>query len=239
MGELSIVIPAFNEEKSLEYSLQKIIDYGEKNFSDYEILVINDGSQDATADIAEKFKAKKVKLIQNPKNMGKGFSVKLGMINAKYDLILFTDADLATPIEELPKFLKSIEEGYDIAIASRSIEGANIEVAQTKYRQVLGKAFPILVQNMVLKDFKDTQCGFKVFKKEAARKIFPRQTLQRWAFDVEILYIAKKLGYKIKEIPVTWIDKGNSKLSPMKDSFKMFYEITKIKYNDLKKEYKP
>src|SRR3989338_4384953 len=219
MGEqISIVIPAYNEEKKLEPSLQRIAEYLEKNFKDYEIILVDDGSKDRTGEIAGKFKEKKLKVIQNPKNMGKGFSVKLGMINAKYDLILFTDADLATPIEELPKFLKSIEEGYDIAIASRSIEGANIEVAQTKYRQVLGKAFPILVQNMVLKDFKDTQCGFKVFKKEAARKIFPRQTLQRWAFDVEILYIAKKLGYKIKEIPVTWIDKGNSKLSPMKDS---------------------
>lgn len=238
MGELSVVIPAFNEEKKLEPTLQKITEYMEKNFQNFEILLIDDGSKDATKEIAQKFKDKKVRIIQNPKNMGKGFSVKLGMINAQYDPILFTDADLATPIEELPKFLDALKEGYDLAIASRVIEGANIEVAQAKYRQILGKAFPILVKNIVLPDFQDTQCGFKIFKKEAARKIFPRQTIQGWAFDVEILYIAKKLGYKIKELPVAWIDKGDSKLSPMKDSIKMLNEVLKIKYNNWKDEYK-
>ena len=236
---VSVVIPAFNEEKRLEPSLQRITEFLEKNFENFEILVVDDGSKDTTPEIVQKFKEKKVKLIQNPKNMGKGFSVKLGMINAQHDYILFTDADLATPIEETTKFLEAIKQGYDVVIASRNVEGANITVEQPKYRQVLGKAFPLLVKSMVLPDFKDTQCGFKMFTKQAARKIFPRQTIKRWAFDVEIIFIAKKLGYKIKELPVTWTDKEGSRLSPVKDSFRMLNEVAKIKYNEIKGEYKP
>ena len=236
--EISVVIPAFNEEKKLELSLQKIIQYLEKNFENYEILVIDDGSKDNTPEIIQKYKEKKVRMIQNPKNMGKGFSVKLGMINTKYDPLLFTDADLATPIEETEKFLAAINEGYNVIIASRNLENSKIEVEQPKYRQVLGKGFPFIVKTFLIADFKDTQCGFKMFTKEAAKKIFPRQTIQGWAFDVEIIFIAQELGYKIKELPVTWVDKGDSKLSPIKDSFKMFNEIIKIKYNSLKGEYK-
>lgn len=236
---LSVVIPAWNEEKRLAPTLPLIIQYLEKNFENYEILIIDDGSKDSTSEIAQKYKDKKVRLIQNPKNMGKGFSVKLGMINAKYDPILFTDSDLATPIEETQKFIEVIQEGYDVVIASRNLEGANITVEQPKYRQVLGKAFPMIIKNTILQDVKDTQCGFKMFKKTAARKIFPRQTIKRWAFDVEILFIAKQLGYKIKEVPVTWTDKGDSRLSPIKDSLRMLNEVIKIKYNDWKGEYKP
>ena len=237
--ELSVVVPAFNEEKSLESSLQRIIDFLEKNLEKYEIIVIDDGSKDSTPEIAQKFKSNNVRLIQNPQNMGKGFSVKLGMINAKYDPVLFIDADLATPIEETTKFIEAIQEGYDVVIASRNIEGAKITVEQPKYRQVLGKAFPMIVKGMILDEIKDTQCGFKMFKKDAARKIFPRQTVKRWAFDVEVLYIAKQLNFKIKELPVKWMDKGNSKLSPIKDSARMLNEVFKIKYNDWKGEYKP
>lgn len=238
MGNLSVIIPAFNEEKRIESSLEKITQYLEKNIENYEVLVIDDGSTDATIEIVKKFKDKKVRLIQNTKNMGKGFSVKIGMINAKYDPLLFTDADLSTPIEETKKFLEAIQQGADIVIASRNIPGSNIQVEQPKYRQVLGKAFPILVKNMVLPDINDTQCGFKMFKKDVGRKIFPRQTLKRFAFDVEILFIAKELGYNIKELPVTWIDKEGSKLSPVKDSLRMFNEIAKIKYNQWKGKYK-
>lgn len=237
--ELSVVIPAFNEEKRLEPSLQKIIEFLEKNIENYEIIVVNDGSKDNTENIIQKFKDKKVRMIQNTKNMGKGFSVKLGMINAKYDPILFTDSDLATPIEETTKFMQAIEEGYDVVIASRNAQGAKITVEQPKYRQVLGKAFPMIVKKIILEEFKDTQCGFKMFKKAAARKVFPRQTLQRFAFDVEILYIAKQLNMKIKELPVTWVDKEGSTVSPIKESVRMLNEVLKIKYNDWKGEYKP
>ena len=120
----------------------------------------------------------------------------------------------------------------------KPVENSKIEVEQPKYRQVLGKGFPFIVKTFLIADFKDTQCGFKMFTKEAEKKIFPRQTIQGWAFDVEIIFIAQELGYKIKELPVTWVDKGDSKLSPIKDSFKMFNEIIKIKYNSLKGEYK-
>ncbi|MBI5797307.1 glycosyltransferase family 2 protein [Candidatus Woesearchaeota archaeon] len=235
---ISVVMPAYNEEKKIESSLEKLTAYLKGRYENYEILVINDGSKDKTSEIVEKFKENKVRLIENTKNMGKGASVKIGMINAKYDPILFTDADLATPIEELEKFHNALNEGTDIAIASRALEQSHIAVSQPKYRQILGKTFPLLVKQLILNDFKDTQCGFKLFKKEAAMKIFPRQTLKRWAFDVEILFIAKELGYKIKELPVTWEDKGDSKLAPIRDSAKMFQEIVKIKRNALQGKYK-
>lgn len=235
--QISVVIPAYNEEQRLEPTLETTVAYLQNNFDAYEILVIDDGSKDKTEDVALKYKTKGVRCIRNPKNMGKGFSVKLGMVNAKYDPILFMDSDLNTPIEETKKLLDAMHEGYDVVIGSRNIEGSNIIVKQPKYRQLLGKAFPIIVKTAVLPDFKDTQCGFKMFTRDAARKIFPRQTLRRFAFDVEVLFIAKKLNLKIKEIPVTWISKEGSKVSPIKDSISMLRETMKIRYNDAKGKY--
>lgn len=235
--ELSIVIPVYNEEKRLDSSLLKIISYCQKHFTKYEIIVVDDGSKDSTPNIALQYKDKNVRLIQNGKNMGKGIAVKVGVINAMYDLILFTDSDLSTPIEETQKFLKFLNDGFDVVIGSRSLPESNITVHQPAYRQILGKAFPLIVRCLVLPDFKDTQCGFKLFTKKAALAIFPRQTVRRFAFDVEILFIAKKLGFKIKEAPVTWVDQEGSKVSPIKDSIRMFREIVKIRYNNIKGEY--
>ena len=223
---LSIVIPAFNEEKRIENTLQQIEKYASKNFNNYEIIVVDDCSQDKTSEISSKYK--NVKILKNSKNMGKGYSVRRGILCAKHELVLFTDADLATPIEEIEKLLFKIKQRYDIAIASRNLKNSIIVVKQQKYRQLMGKTFPLLVRCFILPDFKDTQCGFKLFKTNIAKEILAKQKSNGFAFDVEVLYLAKKLGCKIAEVPVVWIDQKGSKLNPLKDALKMLIELMKI-----------
>ncbi len=236
--ELSIIIPAFNEEKRLPRTLQETVSYAEQNLDKYEIIVINDGSKDKTKEVALKFKDKGVRLLNNPRNMGKGFSIKYGMVHAKHDPILFMDSDLATPLSEIKKFYKSLNEGYDIVIASRNLKESVITVKQPKYRQLLGKTFPLLVKTLLNLETKDTQCGFKMFKRDAARKIFPRQNILRFAFDAEILFIAKLLDLKVKESPVVWTDMEGSSLFIIKDTLKMLRDINKIRYYQFRKRYK-
>jgi len=233
---ISIVIPAYNEEKRIGRSIKQIVKYLDKKKYSYEIIVVDDGSIDNTIDVVKKASNKNIRIIKNKKNMGKGYSVKTGILNAKYPLVLFSDSDLATPIEELDKFMEYIK-SYDIVIASRNLKESNIKVKQPFYRQLMGKTFPLLVNLIALGGFRDTQCGFKLFKTGAAKRIVSLQTFNRFSFDVEILFIAKKLGYKIKEAPVVWIDKEGSKVSPIKDSLKMLIDLFKIRLNNLLGKY--
>ncbi|MBL7147206.1 MAG: glycosyltransferase family 2 protein [Nanoarchaeota archaeon] len=235
---MSIVIPAYNEEKRIESSLIKIIDYCKSNFEDYEIIVVDDCSKDKTNEIVTKYRDSNLKVFRNIINKGKGYSTKRGILEAKYSLVLFTDSDLATPIKELKKFVDYINHGHDIIIASRNLKESDIRVEQPFYRQLMGKTFPLLVNLIALRGFKDTQCGFKLFKTDIAKKIVRLQTFERFSFDVELLFIAKKLGYKIKEAPVVWIDKEGSKVSPIKDSTKMLIDLFKIQYNNFLGKYK-
>jgi dolichyl-phosphate beta-glucosyltransferase len=234
--QISVVIPAYNEEKRIEPTLKKVIDYLKKKFDKYEIIVVDDCSKDNTNKIVSKYKKEKVKILRNEKNKGKGYSVKRGILESKYSLVLFSDSDLATPIEELENFMQYIKEN-DIIIASRNLKNSERKIKQPLYRQAMGKIFPLLVNIIALKGFKDTQCGFKLFKTDAAKKIFLLQTFERFSFDIEILFIAKKLGYKIKELPVIWIDQKGSKVNPIKDSLKMLIDLFRIRYNNIKKKY--
>jgi dolichyl-phosphate beta-glucosyltransferase len=204
MKSLSIVIPVYNEEKRIEKTLNKILEYIKIKKIKYEIIIVDDFSKDKTIDVIKKFK-EKIIILKNNKNYGKGYSIKKGIENAKNELILFSDADLATPIEELDKMLGFINK-FDIIIASRNLKESKIVIKQPFYRQLLGKTFPLLVRLLLISDIKDTQCGFKLFKNDIAKNIVKLQTINRFCFDVELLFIAKKLGYKIKEIPVIWID---------------------------------
>jgi len=234
---ISVVIPAFNEEARLKNTLDKITFYLDTVFADYEIIVVDDCSTDKTVLVACEFLDKKVKILKNKKNMGKGYSVRKGVMNAKFDLVLFADADMATPIEELTKFVHTIEQGYDIVIASRNLSRSNIVVRQPMYRQLLGKSFPLLVNFALLPGYKDTQCGFKLFKTALAKQIFRKAKINRWAFDVEILYLARKAKLKVKEMPITWIDKQGSKLSPVRDSLRMMHDLVQISLNNASKRY--
>jgi len=235
---ISIVIPAYNEEKRIEPTLKKIITYLNSNFVKYEIIIVDDCSKDMTYKIISKYKMDNIKILRNKMNMGKGYSVKKGILNARYNLVLFSDSDLATPIEELKNFIDYIKKGYDIVIASRNLEESNVKVKQHLYKQLMGKTFLLLVNIVTGLKFKDTQCGFKLFKKDIIQKIIKLQTIDRFSFDTEILFIAKKLGYKIKEAPVTWINQKGTKVKPIGDGIKMFIDMFRMKYNNLSGRYK-
>lgn len=225
--EISIVIPAYNEEKRLSYTLEIIISHLDKNFSNWEILVVDDGSEDSTADIVKNFE--EVVLIKQPRNLGKGAAVRKGMIEAKGEIRVFSDADLSTPIYELDKLLASIKRGNDIAIGSRGLNYELIKKHQPFYREFMGKTFNKIVQALVLSGIKDTQCGFKAFTEKSCMEIFPRSKIDGFGFDVEILWLARKLGFKIEEIPVEWYNDSRSRVNPIKDSYRMLVDIVKIK----------
>ena len=199
MVKISIVIPAYNEEKRIKKTLDRCLYYfGSKKIS-FEIIVVNDGSKDNTSKIVRKYK--KVRLISYFPNQGKGYSVKKGMLASKGDYVLFSDADLSTPIEEIHNLMKYSKD-YDVVIASRAVKESKVETISS--RKFLGRVFNFIANILIVRGIKDTQCGFKLFSKEAARKIFTKQTINGWAFDVEILFLAKKFKYKIKEVGVEW-----------------------------------
>ncbi len=236
---LSIVIPAYNEETLIEETLQYVIRYLEgKGFLD-EILVVCDGCKDNTAAIAKRCAQKndKIRVIERKTNKGKGYSVREGCLKANGEYIVFTDADLSTPIEETEKILKWLQGGYDIAIGSRALKESDIQVHQSWYRETMGKIFNLFVQALAVKGIKDTQCGFKGFKKEVVKEVFPRQTIDGFSFDVEVLYIARKLGYKIKDFPVRWLNRAESKVNPLTHSLQMFVDLLKIRIKDWKGDY--
>lgn len=229
---LSVIIPAYNEETRLKGTLDKVHSYLEGKDLKYEVIVVDDGSLDKTKDVALEsnlYREGKLKLLENKTNMGKGFSVKRGILEAGGDCILFSDADLSTPIEEFEKLYKYIKSGFDIVIGSRAIEGSDIKLHQPFYREYMGRFFNRLVQLFVMKGIIDTQCGFKLFKAEIAKDIASKQKVKGFSFDVEILYLANKRGYKVKEAPVVWLNSPSSRVNPFVDSCKMFFEIVSIK----------
>jgi dolichyl-phosphate beta-glucosyltransferase len=228
--QVSVVIPAYNESANIERSLSAILYYlNHKNY-DFEVIVVNDGSKDDTLELAKKF-LPEIKIIENPGNKGKGYTVKNGMLNANKENILFLDADLATPIEEIEKALKYIDD-YPIVIGSRNLKDSVILTAQPFYRQLMGKTFALLARVIAGIKVKDSQCGFKMMKREAAQKIFPKITINGWCFDVELLFLAQLKNYKIKEIPVRWIDNAaTTKIKPFKSSLEMLRDLLKVRSN--------
>jgi len=225
--EFSVIIPAYNEEERIHNTLNKVIAYFENFKKEYEIIVVDDGSKDNTSKVVEEFQT--VKLIKQEKNTGKGAAVRKGMLEAKGKFRIFTDADLSTPIYEFTKLYQKYQDGYDICIGSRAVDYSLIKVHQPFYREFMGKTFNKIVQLLLIKGIKDTQCGFKGFSDTAATKIFNNAKIDGFGFDVEIIYLAKKLNYRIIEIPVEWYNDERSKVNPIKDSIRMFKEILKIR----------
>ncbi|MEK9154927.1 MAG: dolichyl-phosphate beta-glucosyltransferase [Patescibacteria group bacterium] len=227
---LSIIIPAYNEAKRLPLTLIDIDKHMQKVDYSYEIIVINDGSKDATGEIAERFShlIKNLKII-NQENTGKGGAVKHGMIEAKGEIRIFTDADNSTSIDQFNKMIPYFKEGYDVVIGSRDAKGAKLIPPQPWYRRLTGNIGNLLIQALLLQGIWDTQCGFKAFTEKSAEKIFPLLKISRWGFDVEALSLAKTMKYKIKEMPVTWV---NSPFSHVKATayLQVLLEVFKIKF---------
>ena len=235
----SIVIPAYNESARLGASLQKVLDYVGTQGWDAEIIVVNDGSRDNTAEIVRSFAEKypALRLVENPGNRGKGFSVRNGVLHAHGRIVLFTDADLSSPIEEAQKLFKVLADGADIAIGSRWLRAEMQTQRQPLHRQLFGRIFNVMLRTALGLQFADTQCGFKAFKQSAAQAIFPLQRIERWGFDPEILFLARKFGFKVQEVPVAWGHSGGTRINPLVDGSKMFTEMFRVRWNDLTGKY--
>lgn len=228
---ISLIIPTFNEEKRLGQSLQKLSDFL-KNFNqEVEVLVVDDGSNDATVSVAHSFENKfaNFKIIRLEKNQGKGQAVKTGALAAKGDTIVFSDADFSTPIEEISKLLEKINQGYDIAIGSRSLNRDLVKKHQSLLRERLGRIFNGLVQILAVPGITDTQCGFKAFKASSTKNIFEKQKISGFVFDVELLYLARKQGLRIAEVPVLWYNNPASKVNPIADALSTIYDLVRIR----------
>jgi len=235
LTEVSVVIPAYNEEARLGATLDRILDYARESDLDCEILVVDDGSADGTAALARTYADRGVRLLENPGNRGKGYSVRHGMLEGTRSLVLFSDADLSTPIEELDKLAAPILAGdADASIGSRAVAGANVEVSQPIYRVAMGKIFNRFVRVVAVGGFADTQCGFKLFTRESAQAVFGRQRFEGFSFDVEILYIAHLLGLRVAEVPVRWINSPDTRVSAVRDSVRMFADLFKIRWNGIR-----
>ena len=230
---ISIIIPTFNEEDRLPKTLGKIADFVKLNPDNFEVIVVDDASTDGTSEVANKFKDKiqnfKVLRLEKSPFAGKGYAVNKGVLASSGDLILYLDADGSTPIEEIKKLLEKINEGFDIAIGSRAIQRSSVQKRQKVLREYMGRIFNIFVQALTVKGIVDTQCGFKVFKRESALDIFENQKIFDFGFDVELLYAATKKGLKIAEVPVIWINHSRSTVDPVKDSIKMLIDLFKIR----------
>ncbi len=235
----SIVIPAYNESARITASLDKILAYIEQNHWDAEVLVVNDGSRDDTADIVRQYAQRSpiVRLIENPGNRGKGYSVRNGMLQARGDIQIFSDADLSSPIYETARLIKEIDKGADVAFGSRWLQADTQTERQPILRQIAGRVYNLLLRVILGLNYKDTQCGIKAFTREAAQKVFTRQKIERWGFDPELLFIARKFKMKMVEVPVEWAHDDRSKINPVVDGFKMGMEMLKIRWNGIAGKY--
>lgn len=230
---ISVVIPAYNEELRITPTIKTIAEYLKGNFRDFEIIVVDDGSRDKTVSVVESLchDERCLKLLKNNTNRGKGFSVRTGVMATSGDIVLFSDADLSTPIEESEKLLVWFDKGYDVIIGSRGLRESDIKVKQPWYRENMGRIFNLIVRSVVMKDFRDTQCGFKLFRGGIARTVFEKCRIERFGFDVEVLFIAKKAGFRLNEVPVKWYNSPTSKVRILRDSSMMFLDLFRIRIN--------
>ncbi|MBP9839228.1 MAG: glycosyltransferase family 2 protein, partial [Proteobacteria bacterium] len=232
---LSIIIPAYNEEARLGKTINEIENYFSEKALDFEVIVVDDGSSDKTAALINEINKRnpKIKFLTYPRNRGKGYAVRFGVLNAQGEQILFADADGATPIAEYARLEKEIARGSDIAIGSRAMQSTDTGVKTVWYRKFIGRIFNSLVNIIVLPGIADTQCGFKLFKRKVAYHVFSKQLSEKFSFDVEILFIARKSKYKISEIPVNWVNQPGSKVNLIKDSFAMAVDLLRFRIRDL------
>ncbi|MBN2055622.1 glycosyltransferase family 2 protein [bacterium] len=231
---LSVIIPAFNEENRIGNTLMSVQNYLKRQSYGSEILVVDDGSSDGTVQAVETHADfPRLRIIRNSINRGKGHSVRKGIQSAEGAYSLFTDADNSTPIEEIDKFWPYFDRGFEVVIGSRGLQQSRIEVHQAAYREAMGRVFNLLVRAIAVRKIMDTQCGFKAFTRRAGEIIFPRQTIERWGFDAELLFIASKHGLGVAEVPIRWFNSPDSRISSLRDSAGMFLELLSIRYKDI------
>lgn len=235
--QLSVIVPCYQEERRLPQSLRRLEEYLQGAGHTYEVLLVDDGSTDRTAEIASEMEARnpRFRLLRYEENRGKGFAVSYGMQRARGQWLLFSDADLSTPIEELERFLPLLEQGYDVVIGSRGLKESNLKVRQPWWRERLGRLMNFLIRQASGLRFKDTQCGFKLFSQQAARDIFPNLTVRTWMFDVEALILARKLGYAIVDVPITWINSDESRVKAW-HAFRVVRELLHIRWHWLRRQ---
>jgi len=228
---ISAVVPVLNEEHCIRTSLEAVAGYLEEQFrGDFEIIVVDDGSRDATASaVSEVPQEWRVTLLENGINLGKGAAVRRGMLQAAGDRVFFTDADLSTPLDELPRFLPFLSQDFSVVIGTRKHRDANIKTPQNAVRTTMGLGYTKVVNGLLGLDFSDYTCGFKCFTQEASRAIFTRSVVDGWSFDAEILFLARRLGLAVKEMPVSWEDRPNSKVRLVRDTARSLTEILAIR----------
>jgi dolichyl-phosphate beta-glucosyltransferase len=233
--QYSIVIPAYNEAARIAGALESVVGCIRSRGWFAEVVVVNDGSRDQTADIVRGFAARapEIRLLENPGNCGKGYSVRHGLLEAFGEIVMFTDADLSAPIEEAEDLFAPLRVGADIAIGSRWLQRTRQTIRQPLYRQLFGRCFNAVTRIVMGLPYADTQCGFKAFTRAAAQTIFQLQTIERWGFDPEILFIARKRGYEVVEVPVSWAHDERTRISYLKDGLRMLQDIAIVRWNAL------
>lgn len=233
--ELSLIIPAYNEAQRIGPSLETVVDYMSARAETWEVIVVDDGSRDETTRIVERFADRGVRLIRMSSNLGKGAAVRRGMLEATGRYRIFTDADLSTPVEEIDNALLHLR-SYDIAIGSRAVDRSYVQVHQPWYRETMGKIFNLIVQALAIPGIKDTQCGFKAFRADAAERVFRRSVIDGFSFDVEALFIARKLGLSIIEFPVRWFNDERTTVNPLIEPLNMIRGLWRIRMTHRKWE---
>jgi glycosyltransferase involved in cell wall biosynthesis len=236
----SFIVPAYNESERLATSIPKVLDYLRDRGLKAEVIVVNDGSTDDTAEVVRQFAVANplILLVQNPGNRGKGYSVRNGMLHARGAVALFTDADLSSPITEADKLFAALDEGADVAIGSRWLKRELQTERQPIHRQLYGRLFNLGLRIVLGLGYRDTQCGFKAFNRRAIETIFTRQQIERWGFDPELLFLANKFKLKTAEVPVEWAHDHRSKISPVRDGLRMGVEVLKVRWNDFAGRYR-
>jgi glycosyltransferase involved in cell wall biosynthesis len=236
--DLSIIIPAFNEERRLPQTLSRVRAFLKSRPGTSEVIVVDDGSTDGTAQLVQKMSGTwpELHLLKNPGNRGKGYSVRHGMLESQGEIVLFTDADLSAPIEEADKLFAALKT-HDAAIGSRDIDRSLIEVHQSRSREVAGMMFNLAVRLILALPFQDTQCGFKAFTSNRAHVLFEQQRIERFGFDPELLFLAKRHGLTVAEVPVRWAHDEGTRVHALRDGMRMVFDVFRIRWNSLAGRY--
>jgi dolichyl-phosphate beta-glucosyltransferase len=227
--ELSVVIPAFNESQRLGPTLKRVVEYLRREEGSCEVLVVDDGSTDSTAEVARQFASEGVRVLRQERNRGKGAVLKVGVLASRGDAVLLLDADLSTPIEELARLRPYLAQA-ELVLGSRAVDRSLITRHQPFYRETMGRIFNLLIRLLGIRGLRDTQCGFKLLDGKAARRLFAELAIERFAYDVELVVLARRHGYRVVEVGVRWADSPSSRVNPVTDSFRMLWDVLALRW---------